>query len=637
MQVRDANLERVGTIQPRFLNLSATIRHNSVGEWTVTLPRRHPMVAALNARGSGIIVSARIAPGVWTTLLSGPMTTPKRTRNRDAPDGTFTFSGVTDDVILWDARAWPDPSNPDPSTQAAGYYVSSAADAESVLLDLVNRNIGPGAPAGRRSRLAQALTLAPNLHRGPAAVKSVRFPKLGVALGEVAAFARLGFRVVQAGADLVFEVRPLADRSGTVRLDMRNGTITSEESQVSPPVLTRALVAGQGEGADRTIRFVSTAEAADAEDDWGRIIEEFVDQRQTDDPDELDQAGMERLAEGGFTATAVKVVPGDDQTMRFVADWNVGDLVGVIVDGQLATAAATEAIVKAGPDRTIVGAAIGDVSRFEDTSATIARVDDTQRRAERLERTAEPSPPTDLGPIEDRVDDLEAAVVPLSTAYLPRQVLYYTANGTFKKADYPWLRAIRVRVQGGGGAGGGAAATSGAIQSFGQGGGGGGYAESFITDIASLAATITVTRGAGGTGVAAGGGNAGGTSSFGSLVVATGGTGGMCKPASIYTAYVSAGNGGVGTAGDLRIAGHAGGCGSGDHYGLCASGSGGGSVLGGGGASQGTGAGGGTMGGQAGGNYGGGGSGSTNNGGGSTSNRGGGAGAPGIVIVELYA
>lgn len=631
MQVRDANLGRVGTIQPRFLNLSATIRHNSVGEWTVTLPRRHPMVSALNARGSGIIVSARIAPGVWTTLLSGPMTTPKRTRNRDAPDGTFTFSGVTDDVILWDARAWPDPSNPDPSTQAAGYYVSSAADAESVLLDLVNRNIGPGAPVGRRSRLAQALTLAPNLHRGPAAVKSVRFPKLGVALGEVAAFARLGFRVVQVGADLVFEVRPLADRSGTVRLDMRNGTVTSEESQVSPPILTRALVAGQGEGADRTIRFVSTAEAADAEDDWGRIIEEFVDQRQTDDPDELDQAGMERLAEGGFTATAVKVVPGDDTTMRFVADWNVGDLVGVIVDAQLATAGVTEAIVKAGPDRTIVGAAIGDVSRFEDTSATIARVDDTQRRAERLERTAEPSPPTDLGPIEDRVDDLEAAVVPLSTAYLPRQVLYYTANGTFKKADYPWLRAIRVRVQGGGGGGGGAAATS-VNFSVGTGGGGGGYAESFITDIASLAATVTVTRGAGGTAAAGGTGGTGGASSFGALVAAGGGAGGGTKPANVYAPYVSGGLGGVGTAGDFLSRGSGGGVATG-YSDLGASGAGGGSMLGGGGPAQGQGSGG--MVGVAGGNYGGGGSGAYNST--SQSARAGGVGAPGIVIVELYA
>ena len=109
-----------------------------------------------------------------------------------------------------------------------------------------------------------------------------------------------------------------------------------------------------------------------------------------------------------------------------------------------------------------------------------------------------------------------------------QQVLYYTSSGTFTKATYPWLRAIRVKCQAGGGGGGGAAATGGSEISATGGGTGGVYAESFITDIAGLASSITVTRGAGGAGGAAGntiGGN-GGNSSFGSLVVANGGIAG---------------------------------------------------------------------------------------------------------------
>jgi hypothetical protein len=109
-----------------------------------------------------------------------------------------------------------------------------------------------------------------------------------------------------------------------------------------------------------------------------------------------------------------------------------------------------------------------------------------------------------------------------------QQVLYYTSSGTFTKATYPWLRAIRVRCQAGGGGGGGAAATGGSKNAAGGGGAGGVYAESFITDIAGLASSITVTRGAGGAGGVAGNnaGSTGGSSSFGSLVSANGGFGG---------------------------------------------------------------------------------------------------------------
>ena len=86
------------------------------------------------------------------------------------------------------------------------------------------------------------------------------------------------------------------------------------------------------------------------------------------------------------------------------------------------------------------------------------------------------------------------------------------------------LRAIRVRMVGAGGGGG---AVDAFAQCAGGGGSGGVYAESFITDIASLDASVTVTRGAGGTaGPPAGSGGTGGASSFGALVSANGGGGG---------------------------------------------------------------------------------------------------------------
>jgi hypothetical protein len=139
------------------------------------------------------------------------------------------------------------------------------------------------------------------------------------------------------------------------------------------------------------------------------------------------------------------------------------------------------------------------------------------------------------------------------------QTLYFTSNGTFTKATYPWLRAIRVKCQGGGGGGGGAGTTGANQQNIGGSGAGGNYAESFITDITGLASSVTVTRGAGGAGGAAGnnGGTTGGNSSFGSLVIGTGGEGG--RPGETLQGIVVNSNNGTVAAstGDLIIPGSA--------------------------------------------------------------------------------
>jgi hypothetical protein len=144
----------------------------------------------------------------------------------------------------------------------------------------------------------------------------------------------------------------------------------------------------------------------------------------------------------------------------------------------------------------------------------------------------------------------------LNGGYQFRETLYFTSSGTFTKATYPWLRAIRVKVVGGGGAGGGTQTTGVGEQASGGGGGGGGYAELFITDIAGLVSPVTVTVGAGGAGVVNAGGNNGSASSFGTLAVAGGGSGGTRGPAiSGNQTPNPGGTGGIGTAGDIIFRG----------------------------------------------------------------------------------
>jgi hypothetical protein len=232
------------------------------------------------------------------------------------------------------------------------------------------------------------------------------------------------------------------------------------------------------------------------------------------------------------------------------------------------------------------------------------------------------------------VQSAGTAGIQYADGFLLRETVYFTSSGTFTKASYPWLRAIRVRCQGGGGAGGGADATSAGQGSGGAGGSGGNYSESFITDIAGLDASVTVTRGAGGSGVAGAAGNAGASSSFGTLVVAAGGLGASRSLANALTRHL---NGrpapAAGPTGDLQIQGA-----GGQSFYFSAfdfvrgtSAAGGSSHLGGGGNGLGS-SGDGANGSQ----FGGGGGGALNAESQATA-RVGGNGADGIVILELYA
>ena len=215
------------------------------------------------------------------------------------------------------------------------------------------------------------------------------------------------------------------------------------------------------------------------------------------------------------------------------------------------------------------------------------------------------------------------------------QTVRFTANGSFVKAAYPGIRAVRVRCQGGGGAGGGAGATTSTQTASGGGGGGGVYAESWILESA-LSTSHAVTVGTGGTGVAGGQGNSGGTSSFGSLVIAPGGGGGFNRAASTSPRASSGAAITSGGTGDFIIQGGGGGAGMAfdndwninEDYGLF--GQGGSSHLGG----TSRGARGPATSPSAGCLYGGGGTGAVN--GISESDKAGGAGAAGIVIVDIF-
>lgn len=380
VEVRDVSLNRVGTITHEFLSMKATLRFCNVGEWEITLPADHPMIDYLIEPGSGLVVTLRD-----DVLFSGSTTNPLKKMDQENPDGTFTFRGVTDEILLADALAYPDVATDDVSAQAETHDVRSG-DAETILREYVAYNIGSLAAPGRIDGLRSFISLqGTNNNFGSTVQKSARFDNLLALCYEIAIQGGVRYRMVQRGSEIIFEVSEIADRTAEVRFDIQNGTVTSQEIQISPPGATRVIVAGQGEGVDRTFIQRTSTDSLTGEAEWGRVIEVFKDQRNSADLVELEGSGDEILLESGFSATNVKIATSDDTTMLFNQDWYLGDSVTVVVNGQETSTKVTTAALLANSDAVMIGAGIGDVTGFDKDAALVQRVEDIDGRVKNLE------------------------------------------------------------------------------------------------------------------------------------------------------------------------------------------------------------------------------------------------------------
>ncbi|QAY17223.1 minor tail protein [Streptomyces phage Bovely] len=379
VEVRDKDLNRVGAIRPEELILELEDQFNNVGTWKLTLAAEHPLSTALRTPGSGVIVTGPI-----DILMSGPTTKNEYASTPEDPGGSIVFEGISDTCILSDHLAFPDPSNVNPTTQTLAHDVRTG-NVETIMHAYVNANIGPSAPLARRKA---NLIMGTNGARGPVVRKTARFPVLGNLLSELAILADLGFRVVQRDDNLVFETYEVTDRSAYIRLDIWNNTLAGARVAITPPSATRIIVAGQGELVDRNFREVTTAESVAGETEWGRRIEVFKDQRNTNENDELDDSGLEILKEKGFTAVAAQAVPMEDSSVEFGRDWGMGDQVSVVVNEQELTATVTGMVLKATNEGFRVGALIGDPTGFSADAAYSKRVQSTENRVSQLERNS---------------------------------------------------------------------------------------------------------------------------------------------------------------------------------------------------------------------------------------------------------
>lgn len=207
----------------------------------------------------------------------------------------------------------------------------------------------------------------------------------------------------------------------------------------------------------------------------------------------------------------------------------------------------------------------------------------------------------------------------------------FSTAGSHTYTPHPAMQYAHVEIVGGGGAGGGF--INGANSGGAAGGGGAGAWAAGLFSAETIGASQPIVVGAGGVGSTGNGGN-GGTTSFGSLMSASGGMGTAASVTAGAT-YVSGGAGGSTVSGGYA---RSNGGGGGSGWGGWVSGVFSGGMGGVGGASRfgGGGSGGGSGTGPAGGNASAPGAGGGGVGGGQNNNAAGGSGAPGIVIVTEY-
>lgn len=377
LEVRDANRQRVGQlVGADIVGAQFVLRFNNVGSWRFSIPATSTLVDELREPGYGIILT-----GPNGVLMSGPVLSAKLAQSQDDLKGRWEIEGADDSLILQERLAYPDPAEANVSAQSQGNDVR-VGSAETVVKGYVGANLVSG-PVVRRS---PGLSVAADLSRGATVRGNARFANLQELVYNIAQSGGIGYDVRQDDLSLVFDVFEPVDRSAEVRLDIINNRLRSSEFAYAAPALTRAIVGGAGESLDRLFREVNTNESNAAEVSWGRRIEQFIDDRGTEELDKLDQKGLEALIDEGKTRVTMSVTPSDNLTMLYGVDWNLGDTVTVVVNDIEATAVVYEVGLSIQSDGVYLAATVGNPTPLEFESRLTASQNDHEDRIGNLER-----------------------------------------------------------------------------------------------------------------------------------------------------------------------------------------------------------------------------------------------------------
>lgn len=295
-----------GALTP--LSAKAVVRESGLGTWTVALDMSEPL-------------ASRLAPG-WslvfqdeTLRLSGRITSFKSVV--EGSTRTLELAGVDEMHRLAGRLVYPNPAKPTGSQDRARY--DAKGNAETVLKDLVSLNAGPLALPDRRS---PAFEVEASVGRGSQVTISERLSTLLEVAQSIASQGGLVFSAVREDTGkVVFRTRAPRDLSRQYRFEA-----TGDFSQEAPKANT-VVMAGQGEGADRTL-----FEKVSSEPSWGHRVEVLKDRRDSGDTAILVASADEALEESGAkNGASLKVSESED--VLFGKHFSLGDTITVQLAG----------------------------------------------------------------------------------------------------------------------------------------------------------------------------------------------------------------------------------------------------------------------------------------------------------------
>lgn len=375
--VRDASRNRVGILP--HLTLSATLKARDVGTWSLTADSRYE---SMIEPGFGILVLPETEPLEGDAIFSGPVAALSPASD-EVGKNTLTLTGFDDNIHLQDRFVYPKPTatfeqqtiTVDPTAEPTDVR---SGFGETVMKQLVNLNAGPGALVARR---VAGLTIQTDAALGTSVEITSRFERLLTQVGKAALSSGLTFRVVQVGTDLQFQVWQPVDRSATARFSRPLGNLGGWAYTLAAPTATATGVAGSGVLEDRA--FIERVDTT-SQTEWGRRVEDFLDQRSTDVATELEQAGDANNVEKGPQGT-LTMNPRDIPALRFARDYQLDDIVTVEISGQPVVDAVRQVTLTDGAGGSTVAPLIGPDGATADNALT-RRVRDLSKRLDALER-----------------------------------------------------------------------------------------------------------------------------------------------------------------------------------------------------------------------------------------------------------
>jgi hypothetical protein len=329
------------------IRLQCTTRHNALSVATIEVDADHFYLSQLQSPAARVKVRE-----AGKRIMDGRIT--KWSASGVGSRDTVIFTAHSPFEIFKNMRGWPVPANTLGLQNVENYIRTGPA--ETVLKDIVRANA---------LRLGIPLTILPDQGRGAIITVSLRFQPLEEKLFPLFDQAGIGVDVWMGESTYVLDCY-----TSTVyphELSEIDGTITGGSYSSTGPTVTRVVVGGQGEGVQREFRqYIDAAREAE----WGVVIEEFQDARDSDDGNVFDARATEVLAEGA-PVSGLSLELSGAESLKLGVELNLGNIATAEIRGQQYTEEVREIIRTYDENGRDVKPVLGE--RADDPNRTLAK------------------------------------------------------------------------------------------------------------------------------------------------------------------------------------------------------------------------------------------------------------------------